>query len=144
MTAGRRRLGPKYFGKSNLPRKPPVPSFRDGATRGGHGHGHPPHPGSVYILYTPEGVTRAHLQNRGKRTRTAPVLCMRWALGVMYIRSQSRFKSHCHVQSYGSDKVDMGMGMGGMPMCEIQLGQRTTITFSKSPGIFRGGSDIAT
>ena len=97
---------------------PPGSPLRDSAafplrparrqSHGGHGHGHGhTHRNLIIILYAKPGE-RAHLQNRDKRTRAIPAVCMRWALIEMYLRSQSPIKTDRGVRSCGSDKTGVG------------------------------------
>ena len=63
----------------------------------------------VYILYA-KRCERAQLQKCEQREHLIPVLCMRWALIEMYLRSQTRLQTDRHARSYGSDMGTVPMG----------------------------------
>ena len=93
-------------------RSPAPPTMRKRPSTPGHGHGHGhTHGIPIYILYAKPG-DRAHLRKRTKRVPANPVLCMCWALIVMYLRSQTRVQTDRHARSYRSDMPSVPMGMG--------------------------------
>ena len=89
-------------------RSPAPPTMTKRPSTPGHGHGHT-HGLPIYILYA-KPRERAHLRKRTKRAPANPVLCMCWALIVMYLRNQTRTQTDRHARSYRSDMPSVPMG----------------------------------
>ena len=76
------------------------------ADHAGAGHGH----GEVcYIYFNSKSRERAQVRKLHKRAHARPTLCVCFAHGLMFLRSQVRLQTERNVRSYGVDKFCLGM-----------------------------------
>ena len=76
------------------------------ADHAGAGHGH----GEVcYIYFNSKSRERAQVRKLHKRAHARPTLCVRFAHGLMFLRSQVRLQTERYVRSYGPDNFCLGM-----------------------------------